>query len=63
MTAECMNVNIKSFVSAIASHDHMVQMKQRILLEYSAKAAYFNDHPDYALYMMTITTPSRSSRS
>jgi hypothetical protein len=36
-------------MSAIAEHDVMVQIKQRILLEYAAKAAYFDDHPDYAL--------------
>jgi len=41
-------------MSAIAEHDVMVQIKQRILLEYSAKATYFDDHPDYALYMMTV---------
>lgn len=41
-------------MSAIAGHDVMVQMKQRLLLEFSAKAMYFHQHPSYALYMMTI---------
>jgi hypothetical protein len=29
-------------------------MKLRLLVEYAAKAQYFQNHPDYALYMMTI---------
>ena len=41
-------------MSAIAGHDVMVQMKQRPLLEFSAKAMYFHQHPDYALFAMTI---------
>jgi hypothetical protein len=41
-------------MSAIAEHDVMVQVKQRMLLEYAAKATYYDDHPDYALYMMTV---------
>ena len=41
-------------LSAQASLDIAVEMKQRILREYSLKAVYFDDNPDYALYAMTI---------
>lgn len=41
-------------MSAIAGNDVMVQLKVHILLEHSAKAVYYDDHSDYALYMMTV---------
>jgi hypothetical protein len=41
-------------MSAIAGHDVMIQLKVHILLEHSAKAVYYDEHPDYALYMMTV---------
>ena len=41
-------------MSAIATHDVMVQVKLRSLLEYSAKAVYYDDYPSFALYMMTV---------
>jgi hypothetical protein len=41
-------------MSAIHSSDMMVFMKQRMLVEYAAKAAYYDDNPEYALFMMTI---------
>jgi len=41
-------------MSAIATHDVMVQIKLRSLLEYSAKALYYDEHPSFALYMMTV---------
>jgi hypothetical protein len=41
-------------MSAIHGNDIAVQIKQRMLVEYAAKAQYYNAHPDYALYMTTI---------
>ncbi|MHB8355433.1 MAG: hypothetical protein ACYDDQ_01945 [Vulcanimicrobiaceae bacterium] len=41
-------------MSAVHSNDMAVLMKERMLVEYAIKAIYFNDHPDYALYMTTI---------
>jgi len=41
-------------MSALHSNDWMVHMKQRMLIEYAAKGAYYDDHPQYALFMMTI---------
>lgn len=52
MLVDCVLPDI--IMSAIAEHDVMVQIKQRILLEHSVKAIYYDEHPDYALYMMTV---------
>ena len=41
-------------MSALNRNDLMVRIKLRMLVEYAAKAAYFDDHRDYALWMMTI---------
>jgi len=41
-------------VSAIHDNDIAVIMKQRMLVEYSAKALWYNKHRDYALHLMTI---------
>jgi len=41
-------------MSALNSNDMMVYMKQRLLVEYAAKAMYFDEHPTYALAMMTV---------
>jgi hypothetical protein len=41
-------------MSALAKNDLMVEIKQRILLEYSAKGIYLHEHPSYALYMLTV---------
>lgn len=41
-------------ISAIHGNDIAVLMQQRMLVEYAAKAQYYNDFPDYALFMMTI---------
>jgi len=41
-------------LSATHGNDTAVLMKQRMLVEYAAKAQYFNDNPDYALFMTTI---------
>jgi hypothetical protein len=40
--------------SALIKNDIMVQSKMRMLAEYAVKGAYYDDHPDYALYMTTI---------
>ncbi|MHB8145144.1 MAG: hypothetical protein ACYDEU_06070 [Vulcanimicrobiaceae bacterium] len=34
--------------------DIAMQIKQRMLVEYAAKAEYYETHPDYALHMSTI---------
>jgi hypothetical protein len=41
-------------MSAVHSNDLAVLMKERMLVEYASKAVYFNNHPDYALFMTTI---------
>jgi hypothetical protein len=41
-------------MSAMIKNDVMVLAKLRMLIEYSTKGAYYDDHPDYALYMTTI---------
>ena len=41
-------------ISAVHENDLAVIMKQRMLVEYAAKASYFSNHADYALYEMTI---------
>lgn len=41
-------------MSALHANDMMVLIKQRMLVEYAAKGAYYNEHSDYALFMMTI---------
>ena len=41
-------------MSALHSNDLLVEIKQRMLVEYAAKAKFFSDNPDYALYMTTI---------
>jgi hypothetical protein len=41
-------------VSAMTKNDAMGFCKLRLLLEYSIKGAYYDDNPDYALYMTTI---------
>ena len=41
-------------MSAVHSNDMAVLMKERMLVEYANKALYFNEHPDYALFMTTI---------
>ena len=41
-------------MSALHSNDMMLIIKQRLLIEYAAKSAYYDEHPDYALFMMTI---------
>jgi hypothetical protein len=41
-------------VSAIHDNDIAVIMKQRMLVEYSAKGRWYNKHRDHALHLMTI---------
>lgn len=41
-------------MSALNSNDLLVEIKQRMLVEYAAKAKFFSDNPDYALFMTTI---------
>jgi len=41
-------------MSAVHGNDVAVEIKQRMLVEYAAKAEYYNTHSDYALYMTTI---------
>jgi hypothetical protein len=41
-------------MSALIKNDIMVLAKLRMLIEFATKAAYYDDHPDYALYMTTI---------
>ena len=41
-------------ISAIHNNDLAVIMKQRMLVEYSAKGRYYNIHRDRALHLMTI---------
>jgi hypothetical protein len=41
-------------MSAMIKNDVMVLTKLRMLIEYSTKGAYYDEHPDYALYMLTI---------
>ena len=41
-------------LSAIHGYDLALLMKQRMLVEYAAKAWYFHRHRDYALFMTTI---------
>jgi hypothetical protein len=41
-------------ISAIAGNDIAVIIKRRLLVEYGVRGAYCNDHPDYALYIVTI---------
>jgi hypothetical protein len=41
-------------MSAITKNDIMVLAKLRMLIEYAVKGGYFDDYPQYALYMMTI---------
>ncbi len=41
-------------MSAMIKNDAMVLVKLRMLIEYSTKGAYYDEHPDYALYMTTI---------
>jgi hypothetical protein len=41
-------------MSALIKNDIMVQSKMRVLAEYAVKGAYYDDHPEYALYMTTI---------
>lgn len=41
-------------MSAVHSNDMMTLMKMRMLVEYAAKALYYDRHPEYALWAMTI---------
>lgn len=41
-------------ISAIHNNDLAVTMKQRMLVEYSARGLFYSEHPDYALHLMTI---------
>lgn len=41
-------------ISAIHGNDLAVVMKQRMLVEYSAKGMFYSKHPDYALHLLTI---------
>lgn len=41
-------------ISAIHNSDLAVIMKQRMLVEYSAKGRFYNMHRDHALHLMTI---------
>jgi len=49
-------------MSAMNCNDQMVRMKLRMLVEYAAKAAYFDDNRDYALWMMTINEAEQTLR-
>jgi len=45
--------------AAINSMDLLVIMLQRLMVEYAAKVAYYADHPEHALYAMTIGNAKR----